>query len=52
MINSNKDTVNISDISILYRLRVATYVRNEFQNLQKGFKIKQIFDLVMFNIEV
>ena len=34
----SKDTLNINDINTLYPLRVATYVKNEFQNLQKGFK--------------
>ena len=38
VIDSNKDTLNINDINTLYPLRVATYVKNEFQNLQKGFK--------------
>ena len=38
VIDSSKDTLNINDIDILYPLRVATYVKNEFQNLQAGFK--------------
>ena len=38
VIDSNKDTLNINNINTLYPLRVATYVKNEFQNLQKGIK--------------
>ena len=38
VIDSSKDTHNINDISTLYPLRVATYVKSEFQNLQTGFK--------------
>ena len=38
VIDSTKDTLNINDINKLYPLRVATYVKNEFQNLQTGFK--------------
>ena len=38
MIDSSKDTLNINDINTLYPLRIATYIKNEFQNLQTGFK--------------
>ena len=38
VIDSNKDILNINDINTLYPLRVATCIKNEFQNLQKGFK--------------
>ena len=38
VINSNKDTLNINDINTLCPVRVAAYVKNEFQNLQTGFK--------------
>ena len=38
MIDSSKDALNINDINKLYLLRVATYVKNEFQYLQTGFK--------------
>ena len=31
-------TFNIKDVNALYPLRVATYVKNEFQNLQQGFE--------------
>ena len=37
-IDSRKDTLNISDINTLHSLRVTTCVKNEFQNLQTGFK--------------
>ena len=32
--------LNINDINTLYPLRIAKYVKNEFENLQKGLKIK------------
>ena len=38
MIDSSKDTLNINNINILYPLGIATYVKNEFQSLQTGFK--------------
>ena len=38
MIDSSKDTLNINDTNILYPLRVAAYVNNEFQILHKRFK--------------
>ena len=38
MIDSSKDTLNIHDINTLYPLLIATYVKNEFKNLQTGFK--------------
>ena len=37
-IDSSKVTLNINDINTLYPLRIAIYVKNEFQNLQTGFK--------------
>ena len=37
MKDTNKDRLNINDINTLYPLRVAKYIKNEFQNLQKGF---------------
>ena len=50
-IDSNKDTLNINNINTLYPLRVATYVKNEFQNLQTGFKATGV-GLVMFTFKV
>ena len=43
VIDKNKDIFNINDINTLYALRVAKYVKNEFENLQdlKGFKINE-----------
>ena len=43
VIDKNKDIFNINDINTLYPLRVAKYVKNEFENLQdlKGFKINE-----------
>ena len=41
-LRQSNDTININDINTLYPLRVATYVKNEFQNLQKRFKSNQI----------
>ena len=38
VIDSSKDTLNNNDINTLYPLRGATYLKNEFQNLQTGFK--------------
>ena len=38
MIDGRKDTLNINDISTSYQLRIALYVKNEFKNLQTGFK--------------
>ena len=38
VIDSSKDTLNINDINTLYPLRIASYVKNEFQNLQTGFE--------------
>ena len=38
MIDRNKDTLNINDINTLHPLRRTTYVKNGFQNIQKGFK--------------
>ena len=38
VIDSSKDTLYINDIDTLYPLRVAKYVKNEFQNLQTRFK--------------
>ena len=37
VIGSSKDTLNINDVNTLYPLRIATYVKNEFQNLQTRF---------------
>ena len=39
MIDSSKDTLNINDINTSYLLRIATYVKNEFQNLQFKFEV-------------
>ena len=34
LIDSSKDIRNINDVNTLHPLRIATYVKNEFQNLQ------------------
>ena len=38
VIDSSKDTLNKNDINALYPLQLATYIKNEFKNLQTGFK--------------
>lgn len=38
VIDSSKDTLNKNDINALYLLQLATYIKNEFKNLQTGFK--------------
>ena len=38
MIDSSKDTLNINDTNGLCPLRIATFVKNEFQNLHTRFK--------------
>ena len=37
LIDSSKDTLSINDINTFYALLIATYVKNEFKNLQEGF---------------
>ena len=39
VIDSSKYTLYINDINTLYPLRIATCVKNEFQNLQTGFEV-------------
>ena len=38
VLDRNKDTPNLNYINTLYPLRIATCVKNEFQNLQTGFQ--------------